>query len=94
MVPFGLKTIFITALVFLPLCRAAVISGRAVWDHEGQMPSTYGLDRPMPQRYVPELLFIGDKAFIGDKDFAAQSARGPDLQTNRDPNQPQEISIL
>ena len=48
----------------------------------GQMPSTYGLDRPMPQRYVPELLypFIGEKAFIGDKDFAAQSARGPDIQ--------------
>ena len=48
----------------------------------GQMPSTYGLDRPIPQRYVPELLypFIGDKAFIGDKDFAAQSARGPDIQ--------------
>jgi sterol desaturase/sphingolipid hydroxylase (fatty acid hydroxylase superfamily) len=42
----------------------------------GQMPSTYGLDRPMPQRYVPELLY----PFIGDKAFAAQSTRGPDLQ--------------
>jgi sterol desaturase/sphingolipid hydroxylase (fatty acid hydroxylase superfamily) len=31
----------------------------------GQMPAAYGLDRPMPQRYVPQLLypFVGERIF-------------------------------
>src|SRR5258706_11414517 len=31
----------------------------------GQKPTTYGLDQPMPQRYLPQLLypFMGDRIF-------------------------------
>jgi sterol desaturase/sphingolipid hydroxylase (fatty acid hydroxylase superfamily) len=31
----------------------------------GQIPTSYGLDRPLPQRYVPQLLypFIGERSF-------------------------------
>jgi hypothetical protein len=38
----------------------------------GQIPTTYGLDRPMPQRYVPQLLypFIGERIFQSKQDTA------------------------
>ena len=39
----------------------------------GQAPTTYGLDRLMPQRYVPQLLypFTGDRIFQSKPDTAA-----------------------
>ena len=39
----------------------------------GQAPTTYGLDQPMPQRYVPQLLypFTGDRIFQSKPDTAA-----------------------
>jgi hypothetical protein len=36
-----------------------------------QAPTTYGLDRPMPQRYAPQLLY----PFIGDRIFQVESDR-------------------
>jgi sterol desaturase/sphingolipid hydroxylase (fatty acid hydroxylase superfamily) len=48
----------------------------------GQAPTTYGLDRPMPQRYVPQLLypFMGDRIFQSKPDTAAlaETMRAPD----------------
>ena len=48
----------------------------------GQAPTTYGLDRPMPQRYVPQLLypFTGDRIFQSKPDTAAlvETMRAPD----------------
>jgi sterol desaturase/sphingolipid hydroxylase (fatty acid hydroxylase superfamily) len=39
----------------------------------GQIPMTYGLDRPMPQRYAPQLLypFVGERIFQSKSDTAA-----------------------
>ena len=37
----------------------------------GQIPTTYGLDRPMPQRYVPQLLY----PFIGERVFQSKPER-------------------
>jgi sterol desaturase/sphingolipid hydroxylase (fatty acid hydroxylase superfamily) len=39
----------------------------------GQIPTTYGLDRPMPQRYLPQLLypFVGEQIFQFKPDTAA-----------------------
>jgi sterol desaturase/sphingolipid hydroxylase (fatty acid hydroxylase superfamily) len=48
----------------------------------GQAPTTYGLDQPMPQRYVPQLLypFTGDRIFQSKPDTAAlaETMRAPD----------------
>ena len=48
----------------------------------GRAPTTYGLDRPMPQRYVPQLLypFTGDRIFQSKPDTAAlaETMRAPD----------------
>ena len=50
----------------------------------GRAPTTYGLDRPMPQRYLPQLLypFTGDRIFQSKPDTAttrAETMRVPDL---------------
>lgn len=49
----------------------------------GRAPTTYGLDRPMPQRYVSQLLypFRGDRVFQSKPDTAAlaETMRVPDL---------------
>src|SRR3954451_3503738 len=49
----------------------------------GQIPTTYGLDRPMPQRYVRQLLypFIGERIFQFKPDTAppAETVRAPEL---------------
>ena len=48
----------------------------------GQIPTTYGLDRPMPQRYVRQLLypFIGERVFQSEPDTAAlaETMRAPE----------------
>jgi sterol desaturase/sphingolipid hydroxylase (fatty acid hydroxylase superfamily) len=53
----------------------------------GQIPTTYGLDRPMPQRYVPQLLypFIGERIFQSKSDTAAlaETMRAPEEASNR-----------
>jgi len=55
----------------------------------GQIPTTYGLDRPMPQRYVPQLLypFIGERIFQSKPDTAtlAETMRAPEEAPNRSP---------
>jgi sterol desaturase/sphingolipid hydroxylase (fatty acid hydroxylase superfamily) len=40
---------------------------------QGQIPKTYGLDRPMPQRYLRQLLypFVGERIFPSKPDTAA-----------------------
>ncbi|MGF6313501.1 sterol desaturase/sphingolipid hydroxylase (fatty acid hydroxylase superfamily) [Bradyrhizobium sp. i1.8.4] len=56
----------------------------------GQIPTTYGLDRPMPQRYVPQLLypFIGDRIFQPKSDTTAlaETMRVPEEAPNRSPS--------
>jgi sterol desaturase/sphingolipid hydroxylase (fatty acid hydroxylase superfamily) len=56
----------------------------------GQIPTTYGLDRPMPQRYVPQLLypFIGERIFQSKSDTAAlaETMRAPEEAPNRSPS--------
>jgi len=53
----------------------------------GQIPTTYGLDRPMPQRYVRQLLypFIGERIFQSKPDTAAlaETMRAPEEAPNR-----------
>jgi sterol desaturase/sphingolipid hydroxylase (fatty acid hydroxylase superfamily) len=53
----------------------------------GQIPTTYGLDRPMPQRYVRQLLypFIGERIFESKPDSAASAGtlRGPEEAARR-----------
>jgi sterol desaturase/sphingolipid hydroxylase (fatty acid hydroxylase superfamily) len=53
----------------------------------GQIPTTYGLDRPMPQRYLPQLLypFIGERIFRSKPDRAAlaETMRAPEEAPNR-----------
>jgi len=48
----------------------------------GQAPTTYGLDRPMPQRYVPQLLypFMGERIFQSTPDTPeiGETMRVPD----------------
>jgi len=55
----------------------------------GQIPTTYGLDRPMPQRYVRQLLypFIGERIFQSKPHIAAlaQTMRAPEEAPNRSP---------
>jgi len=55
----------------------------------GQIPTTYGLDRPMPQRYVPQLLypFIGERIFQSKPDTAAlaETMRAPEEAPIRSP---------
>src|SRR3954469_12714326 len=45
----------------------------------GQLPTTYGLDRPMPQRYVPQLLypFVGERIFRSKPEAATLAAMMP-----------------
>jgi sterol desaturase/sphingolipid hydroxylase (fatty acid hydroxylase superfamily) len=48
----------------------------------GKAPTTYGLGRPMPQRYVPQLLypFMGDRAFhLFSRDRSERDDPGPGL---------------
>jgi sterol desaturase/sphingolipid hydroxylase (fatty acid hydroxylase superfamily) len=49
----------------------------------GQIPTSYGLDRPMPQRYVRQLLypFIGERIFQFKRDTAAlaEIVRAPEV---------------
>ena len=56
---------------------------------QGQIPTTYGLDRPMPQRYVPQLLypFIGERIFQSKPDTAAlaETMRAPEEAPIRSP---------
>ena len=56
----------------------------------GQIPTTYGLDRPMPQRYVRQLLypFIGARIFQSKPDAAAltETMRAPEEAPNRSPS--------
>ena len=56
----------------------------------GQIPTTYGLDRPMPQRYVRQLLypFIGERIFQFKPDTAAlaETMRAPEEAPNRSPS--------
>jgi sterol desaturase/sphingolipid hydroxylase (fatty acid hydroxylase superfamily) len=56
----------------------------------GQIPTTYGLDRPMPQRYVRQLLypFIGERIFQSKPDTAAltETIRAPEQAPNHSPS--------
>jgi len=56
----------------------------------GQIPTTYGLDRPMPQRYVRQFLypFIGERIFQSKPDTAAlaETMRAPEEAPNRSPS--------
>jgi len=56
----------------------------------GQIPTSYGLDRPMPQRYVRQLLypFIGERIFQSKPDTAAlaETMRAPEEAPNRSPS--------
>jgi sterol desaturase/sphingolipid hydroxylase (fatty acid hydroxylase superfamily) len=56
----------------------------------GQIPTSYGLDQPMPQRYVPQLLypFVGERIFrifqSGSKTAAlSETMRAPEEAPNR-----------
>jgi sterol desaturase/sphingolipid hydroxylase (fatty acid hydroxylase superfamily) len=53
----------------------------------GQLPTSYGLDRPMPQRYLPQLLypFVGERIFQFKADPAAlaETMRRPEEASNR-----------
>jgi sterol desaturase/sphingolipid hydroxylase (fatty acid hydroxylase superfamily) len=53
----------------------------------GQIPTTYGLDRPMPQRYVPQLLypFIGERILQSKQDTAGlvETMGAPEEAPNR-----------
>ena len=56
----------------------------------GQIPTTYGLDRPMPQRYLPQLLypFVGERIFRifqSESETAAlsETMRAPEEAPNR-----------
>lgn len=44
---------------------------------QGQSPARYGLDQPMPQRYLRQLLypFLGERVFSNDPDEAATDGR-------------------
>jgi sterol desaturase/sphingolipid hydroxylase (fatty acid hydroxylase superfamily) len=56
----------------------------------GQKPTTYGLDRPMPQRYLAQLLypFVGEGVFQSKPDAAAlpEKMRVPEEAANRSPS--------
>src|SRR6266403_2767628 len=56
----------------------------------GQKPTTYGLDRRIPQRYVPQLLypFVGERVFQSKPDTAAlaETMRAPEEAPNRSPS--------
>jgi len=47
----------------------------------GQVPTAYGLDQPMPQRYVPQLIY----PFVGDRIFQSTSDAGVIGETMRAP---------
>jgi sterol desaturase/sphingolipid hydroxylase (fatty acid hydroxylase superfamily) len=55
----------------------------------GQVPKTYGLDQPMPQSYLPQLLypFLGERVFKSRADAVAlaDSVRGPKGAPNLSP---------
>jgi hypothetical protein len=58
----------------------------------GQAQTSYGLDQPMPQRYVPQLLypFTGDRIFQSKPDTAALAETMP----APDPSiPPQEVPV-
>jgi len=58
----------------------------------GQIPTTYGLDRPMPQRYVPQLLypFIGERIF---RIFQSESETAALSETMRAPEEAPNHSL-
>ena len=47
----------------------------------GQVPTTYGLDQPMPQRYLPQLIY----PFVGDRIIQSTSDAGVIGKTRRAP---------
>jgi sterol desaturase/sphingolipid hydroxylase (fatty acid hydroxylase superfamily) len=47
----------------------------------GQVPTGYGLDQPMPQRYVPQLIY----PFVGDRIIQSTSGAGVIGETMRAP---------
>jgi len=55
----------------------------------GRAPTTYGLDRPMPQRYLPQLLypFTGDRIFQPKPDAAALAQTMPAPRPNIPPQE-------
>jgi len=57
------------------------ISRRAVTYPRGQVPTAYGLDQPMPQRYVPQLIY----PFVGDRIIQSTSDAGVIGETMRAP---------
>lgn len=56
----------------------------------GRMPKTYGLDQPMPQRYVAQLLypFVGERAFQSKPSASAlaETVRGSQEGPDRSPS--------
>ena len=60
----------------------------------GQIPTTYGLDQPMPQRYVTQLLYplIGERIFQSkpDKPELAETMRAPEEAPR--PDKPQLVT--
>ena len=53
----------------------------------GQVPTTYGLDQPMPQRYLPQLIypFVGDRIIqsTSDAGVIGKTMRAPEVGSTR-----------